>query len=70
MKAIYFTSVFLIVLAVLSQFESSSLTLMNILFVIGNVLVIFMVFTTLKDLYHTTKKFDNWYGDNSRKIQE
>lgn len=70
MKAIYFTTVFLVVFVLLSQLESTSFTLLNVLFIIGNLLVIFMVYRTLKDLYHTTKKFEHWYKDNPRNIKE
>jgi uncharacterized protein HemY len=70
MKAIYFTTVFLVVFALLSQLEITSFTLLNVLFIIGNLLVIFMVYKTLKDLYYTTKKFEHWYEDNPRNIQE
>ena len=69
MKAIFFTTVFLVVFTVLSQLESSSLTLMNILFIIGNILVVFMVYKTLKELYTTTKNFDHWYEDKPKNIE-
>lgn len=69
MKAIFFTTVFLLVFTVLSQLESSSLTLLNILFIIGNVLVLFMVYKTLRELYTTTKNFENWYEDKPRNIE-
>ena len=69
MKAIFFTTVFLLIFIVLSQLESSSWTLMNILFVIGNLLVIFMVYKVLKNLYKTTRNFENWYEDKPRNIE-
>lgn len=70
MKAIYFTTIFLIVFTVITQLDFISFTFINILFIVGNLLVIFMVYHTLKDLYHTTNKFENWYGDNPREIEE
>lgn len=70
MKAIYFTTVFLIVFAALSQIESISLSFMNVLFIISNILVIYMVYRTLRELYYTTKKFEHWYEDNPRDIQK
>ena len=69
MKAIIFTTVFLVVFTVLSQLESSSLTLINVLFIIGNILVMFMVYKTLRELYNTTKNFDHWYEDKPRNIE-
>ena len=57
MKAIYFTTVFLIVFAAVAQLDFISFTFINILFIVGNLLVVFMVYLTLKDLYQTTKKF-------------
>ena len=70
MKAIYFTTVFLIVFAAVAQLDFISFTFINILFIVGNLLVVFMVCLTLKDLYQTTKKFENWYEDNPRNIEE
>ncbi len=70
MKAIYFTTVFLLVFAVITQLDFISFTFINILFIVGNLLVIFMVYRTLKDLYQTTNKFENWYGDNPREIED
>ncbi len=70
MKTIYFTTFFLLVFTLLSQLESSSWTLINVMFIIGNLFVIFMVYKVLKELYFTTKNFENWYEDKPRSIQK
>lgn len=70
MKTIYYTTAFLILFIAFSQLDSTSFMLMSILFIIGNALVIFMVYKTLTDYYKTSKNFENWYEDNPRKIQE
>jgi hypothetical protein len=39
---------------------------MNALFISGNILVILMVYSVLKDKYTTTKTFKDWYEDKPK----
>jgi uncharacterized protein YneF (UPF0154 family) len=43
---------------------------MNALFISGNILVILMVYSVLKDKYTTTKTFKDWYEDKPRINEE
>lgn len=70
MKSIYFTTVFLIIFLVISQINTANLTLLNGLFITGNVLVVFMVYKVLKEYYKTSKNFQHWYEDNPRTTQK
>jgi hypothetical protein len=68
MKAVRFTTVFLIVFTIMSQFSEINIALMSAMFIVGNLLVVYMVYKVLIDRYKTYKKFENWYEDNPRKI--
>jgi ABC-type bacteriocin/lantibiotic exporter with double-glycine peptidase domain len=68
MKAVIFTTVFLVVFIGMCQFYEMSLALMSSMFIAGNLLVVFMVYKVLRDLYKTSKNFENWYEDNPRKV--
>jgi len=64
--SVYITTAFLVVFTIYSQLDVS-LKVMNILFIIGNLLVILMVYNVLKDKYTTSKTFKDWYEDCSKK---
>ena len=68
MKAVQFTTVFLIVFTIMSQFSEINIALMSAMFIVGNLLVVYMVYKVLIDRYKTYKKFENLYEDNPRKI--
>jgi uncharacterized membrane protein YagU involved in acid resistance len=63
--SVVFTTVFLVVFTVFSQLDVS-LRIMNALFISGNILVILMVYSVLKDKYTTTKTFKDWYEDKPK----
>lgn len=63
--SVVFTTVFLVVFTVFSQLDVS-LRLMNALFISGNILVVLMVYSVLKDKYTTTKTFKDWYEDKPK----
>jgi len=62
---VMFTTAFLVIFTVFSQLDVS-LKIMNLLFVTGNILVIMMVYSVLKDNYTTRKTFKDWYEDCPR----
>ncbi|MGL5111570.1 MAG: hypothetical protein ACRC6O_02905 [Flavobacterium sp.] len=57
-----FTTIYLIFFIAFCQVETS-FKVMNILFIIGNCLILLMVYRVLKDMYSTTKTFEDWYED-------
>jgi hypothetical protein len=63
--SVVFTTVFLVVFTVFSQLDVS-LRIMNALFISGNILVVLMVYSVLKDKYTTTKTFKDWYEDKPK----
>lgn len=56
---------FLIFTIAFCQFETS-FTNMNILFIIGNFLIVLMVYRVLKSMTTTSKTFNDWYEDQSK----
>ena len=56
---------FLIFTIVFCQFETS-FTIMNILFIIGNFLIVLMVYRVLKSMTTTSKTFNDWYEDQPK----
>lgn len=60
---VWFTTVFLILFVLLSQLPVN-FTVLFALMVIGQVLVLFMVYRVLKDKYQTDKSFEDWYEDH------
>ena len=64
--SVYITTAFLVVFTIYSQLDVY-LKVMNILFIIGNLLVILIVYTVLKDKYSTSKTFKDWYEDCPKK---
>lgn len=63
--SVVFTTIFLVGFTALSQLEVS-LKIMNILFITGNSLVIWMVYKVLTDKYSTKKTFKDWYEDRPK----
>ena len=66
-KLVWFTTLFAVVFAGLSQ-TTIAISTAIVLFIVGQLLVIYMVYTVLKDDYSTTKTFKNWYEDHPRDI--
>lgn len=62
---VVFTTVYLFVFTVFSQLDFS-IKLMNVLFINGNILVLWMVYSVLKDKYTTKKTFKDWYEDRPK----
>ena len=62
MKLVWFVTAYLVVYAMLSQFNTP-FTLMYSLFIVGHGLVIYMVYKVLRDAYSTKKTFEDWYED-------
>ena len=56
---------FLIFSIAFCQFETS-FTIMNILFIIGNLLIVLMVYRVLKSMTTTSKTFNDWYEDQPK----
>jgi hypothetical protein len=59
------TTAFLFVFTAFSQLEVS-LKWMNVLFICGNAMVIWMVYEVLTDKYTTKKQFKDWYEDRPK----
>lgn len=62
---VWFTTVFVLVFAGLCQ-TNLAISTAIILFIVGQLLVLYMVYTVLTDNYSTTKTFKNWYEDHPR----
>ncbi|MGL3000432.1 hypothetical protein [Flavobacterium sp. RSSB_23] len=56
---------FLIFTIAFCQFETS-FKIMNILFIIGNFLIVLMVYRVLKSMTSTSKTFADWYEDQPK----
>lgn len=61
-KLVWFCTLFVFVFAGLCQTNISMPVLMS-LFIVGNVLIVLMVYNVLIDNYTTKKTFKNWYED-------
>jgi uncharacterized membrane protein YqjE len=59
------TTAFLFVFTAFSQLEVS-LKWMNVLFICGNAMVIWMVYEVLTDKYTTKRQFKDWYEDRPK----
>ncbi|MFY8188027.1 MAG: hypothetical protein ACOVLC_08710 [Flavobacterium sp.] len=59
------TTAFLFVFTAFSQLDVS-LKWMNVLFICGNAMVIWMVYEVLTDKYTTKKQFKDWYEDRPK----
>ena len=64
-KLVWFTTLFAVVFAGLSQ-TNIAISTAIVLFIVGQLLVIYMVYTVLTDNYSTAKTFKNWYEDHPR----
>jgi antibiotic biosynthesis monooxygenase (ABM) superfamily enzyme len=62
---VVFTTVFLFGYTVLLRLDVS-LQVMTALFILGNCMVLLMVYLVLKDKYITTKTFEDWYEDRPK----
>ncbi|MGL2994866.1 hypothetical protein [Flavobacterium sp. TSSA_36] len=63
------TTVYLVFFIAFCQ-VATSFTAMNVLFIIGNVLIVVMVYKVLKDVYNTSKTFKDWYEDHSKIVEK
>ncbi|SHG07766.1 hypothetical protein SAMN05444396_104187 [Flavobacterium segetis] len=61
-KTVWFCTIFVFVFVGLCQTNITMPALAS-LFIVGNILILFMVYTVLIDKYTTTKTFKNWYED-------
>ena len=68
-KLVWFTTLFVVIFAGLCQTTIALPTLTTIL-IIGQILVIFMVYKVLKDHYSRTKTFNDWYEDHPKNTLE
>lgn len=59
---------FLIFTIAFCQFETS-FTNMNVLFIIGNFLIVLMVYRILTCITTTSKTFNDWYEDQPKKME-
>jgi threonine/homoserine/homoserine lactone efflux protein len=59
------TTVFLLVFTAMSQLDFS-LQIMNLMFFLGNALILWMVYEVLTDKYSTKKEFKDWYEDRPK----
>jgi hypothetical protein len=68
-KLVWFTTIFVFVFAGLNQ-TNTPIPIIMMLFLIGNILIPFMVYIILTDKYTTTKTFKDWYEDNPMETLE
>lgn len=61
-KLVWFTTIYLVVFAMLCQFDISLPVLFSML-IAGQGLLLFMVYKVLTDSYTTHKTFKDWYED-------
>ncbi|MNF22442.1 hypothetical protein D3C84_29980 [compost metagenome] len=62
-KLVIFTTVYVLVFAGLSQ-TNVPLSILMLLYSIGIILILFMVYSVLHDDYKTSKTFKDWYNDH------
>jgi hypothetical protein len=62
-QLVWFTTLYVFIFAGLCQFNIP-LTVLISLLIFGHLLILFMVYTVLKDKYTTTKTFKDWYEDH------
>lgn len=65
-KIIMLTTLFFLGFVVYTHFEVIPWLLLT-LFVIGHLLILYMVYSVLKDPYKTKKTFKDWYEDRPMK---
>lgn len=64
-RLVWFTTVFVFIFAGLCQ-TNIPLSVLISLFIIGELLITFMVYKVLRDDYKTLKTFKEWYEDSPR----
>lgn len=62
-KLVIFTTVYVLVFAGLNQ-TNVPLSILMLLYSIGIILILFMVYSVLHDDYKTSKTFKDWYNDH------
>lgn len=62
-QLVWFTTLYVFIFAGLCQFNIP-LTVLISLLIFGHLLILFMVYTVLKDKYTTKKTFKDWYEDH------
>ena len=65
-KLVWFTTIYVFVFGGLCQTDID-LRMVISLYLLGNLLILFMVYIVLKDHYKSSKRFKDWYGDYSFK---
>ena len=68
-KLLWFTTLFVLAFAALCQTNINLSTLM-LIFIVGQILILLMVYIVLKDNYSTTKTFKNWHEDHPTPTSE
>lgn len=63
-KLVWFTTIYVFIFAFLCQTDTVLPVLMS-MYCIGNILILFMVYSVLRDNYKTNKTFKDWYGDHA-----
>lgn len=61
-KLVWFTTLFVFIFAGLCQ-TNIALPILTTIFLVGQILILFMVYKVLKDTYSNTKTFKEWYND-------
>ena len=62
-KLVWFTTIYVFVFAGLFQ-TNVPLAILMIMYTIGVILILFMVYAVLHDDYKTSKTFKDWYEDH------
>ncbi|QBZ96671.1 hypothetical protein [Flavobacterium sangjuense] len=62
-KVVWFTTIYVFAFACISQTNIPVPVAIG-LYILGNFLILFMVYTVLHDKYKTSKTFEDWYGDH------
>lgn len=65
-KLVWFTTFFVFSFAVISQ-TNISFTILFCLLLVGDFLILLMIYAVLSDKYSTQKKFKDWYKDHPMK---
>lgn len=69
MKLVWFTTFYLVAFTILTQFDTP-MELLFVMLIVGQALVLFMVYKVLTDNYTTDKTFKDWYEDKPVKTLE
>jgi hypothetical protein len=68
-KLVWFTTIYVFVFDGLCQ-TNAPLPMLMTMYCIGIPLILFMVYSVLRDDYKTTKTFKDWYEDNPMETLE